>query len=286
MKTLQEWITDAERGGYAIGHFNFATAEMLRGIVEAAKETGKPVIVGVSEGERDFIGIDQVRALVTVFRKEFDIPIFLNADHTKSYERAQKAIDADFDAIVVDGSALSFSENVEMVKKVITYSKQTDKNITVEGELGFIGTSSEVLEKLPPGVAIDEAHMTGLAEAEKFVKETGVDLLAPSVGNVHGIIREGGNPSLSIKRIKEIRKAVSVPLVLHGASGIAEDDIKNAVKAGATVVHFSTDIRLAFRKGISAALADNPEEISPYKYMREAIKAVKEAVKGKIELIS
>ncbi|HEY9584219.1 MAG TPA: class II fructose-bisphosphate aldolase, partial [Candidatus Paceibacterota bacterium] len=181
---------------------------------------------------------------------------------------------------------LSFSENVDMVKKAIAYSKETGKDIVVEGELGFIGTSSEILEKIPPGVAIDEAHMTSAAEAEKFVKETGVDLLAPAVGNVHGIIRESGNPPLSIKRVGEIRKSAGIPLVLHGASGIADKDVADAVKAGAAIVHFSTDIRVAFRRAAASALNNNQEEMSPYKYLREAIKAVKDTVKTKIDLIS
>ncbi len=286
MKTLRQYISEAAKGGYAIGHFNFSTLEMLRGIAEASKETGQPVIAGVSEGERDFVGVRQARALVLAFREELGIPIFLNADHTKSFERAKEVIDAEYDAIVVDGSSFSFAENVDMVKKVIAYRKTSGRDIIVEGELGFIGTSSEILEKLPPGVPIDEAHMTTPSEAEKFVQETKADLLAPAVGNVHGIIREGGNPPLSIKRVGEVRKSAGIPLVLHGASGVAEADVKNAVYSGVAVVHFSTDLRVAFRKALLGAMSNNPEEMAPYKYMREGVKAIKETVKGKIAVIS
>jgi fructose-bisphosphate aldolase class II len=286
MKTLRDYINDAAKSKTALGHFNFATAEMLRGIVEAAKEAGRPVIVGLSEGERDFFGVGQARAMVDAYREQFDIPIFLNADHTKSFERAKEAIDAGFDAVVADGSALSFSENAEMVRKIISYAKKIGKDVIVEGELGFIGTSSEVLEELPPGVPIDESKMTLPEEAAKFVKETGVTLLAPAVGNVHGVVGDGGNPPLSIKRIKEIRSAAGIPLVLHGASGVSENDVREAVKAGAAIVHFSTDLRVAFRKALMTALSDNPDEVSPYKYLREGIKAVKETVAGKLDLLS
>ena len=286
MPTLRDYITKASQSKAAIGHFNFATAEMLRGIVEAAKDTWRRLFVGLSEGERNFFGVKEARAIVNAYREDLNIPIFLNADHTKSFPRAKEVIDAGYDAIVIDGSALSFAENAEMVKKVIDYRKSTGGDIIIEGELGFIGTSSEVLEKLPPGVAVEESKMTSPEEAMKFAKETGIDLLAPAVGNVHGIIGEEGNPPLSIKRVAAIREAAGVPLVLHGASGVAEADIKNAVAAGCAVVHFSTDLRVAFRKAVSSALSNEPEEMAPYKYLRESVRAVKEVVKQKIVLIS
>jgi fructose-bisphosphate aldolase, class II len=286
MKSLRDYIADAIKNKTAIGHFNFATAEMLKGIIEGADQAKKPVIVGVSEGERDFFGVNQARVIVNAYREEFDVPIFLNADHTKSFEKAKEVIDADYDSIVIDGSSLPLAENLEMVKKVIFYAKEKNKDVVVEGELGFIGTSSEVLEKLPLGVPIDESKMTSPEEATNFVKETGVNLLAPAVGNVHGIIRKGGNPSLSIKRIEEIRKSAGVPLVLHGASGASEDDVKSAVMAGVAIVHYSTGLRVAFRKALAAALSDLPDEASPYKYLRHSMKAVKETVIHSINLIS
>lgn len=285
MKNLRDYINEYTVTKKAIGHFNFSTAEMLRGIAEASKELGAPVIVGLSEGERDFFGVKEARAIVSAYREDFNIPIFLNADHTKSLERAKQAIDNGFDAIVIDGSSLSFSENVDMVKKVIAYKESVGSGIIIEGELGFIGTSSEILEKLPPGVPIEESKMTAPEEAENFVKETGVDLLAPAVGNVHGIIRESGNPPLSIKRVKEIREIAKIPLVLHGASGISENDVRGAVSNGATIVHFSTDLRVAFRKAVSSSFVNNPEEMAPYKYLRDSIKAVKEIVKARMSLL-
>ena len=263
---------------WAIGHFNFSTLEMLRGIVLAAQELKVPVIAGVSEGERDFVGVKEARALVSAFRDDFGIPIFLNADHTKSLDRAKEVIDAGYDAIVMDGSAMPFEQNVATVKDTISYAKERESNIVVEGELGFIGTSSQILAELPPGVPVEESKMTSPDEAKKFVEMSGANLLAPAVGNVHGVLSNVGNPALSIKRVQEIRLASGVPLVLHGASGISESDVRAAVKAGAVIVHFSTDLRVSYRKSLVASLSDSPEEISPYKYMRWPIKAVKEVV--------
>lgn len=285
MKVYRDYVKEASDGKWAIGHFNFATVEMLRGIVEGAKEMGTPVIVGLSEGERAFFGVKEARAVVSAFRDDFGLPIFLNADHTKSFERAKEVIDAGFDSIVVDGSSLPYSENVELVKKVISYVKESGRDILVEGELGFIGTSSAILEELPPGVAIEESKMTSVEEAEKFVKDTEINLLAPAVGNIHGVIREGGNPPLLIKRVAELNSSVGVPLVLHGASGIADKNVIEAVSAGISIVHFSTDLRVAFRRSLASGLSENPDEVSPYKYLRGSIKTVKDVVVKKISLI-
>ncbi len=282
MKSLRDRISETASLHKALGHFNFGTAEMLRGIVLASVEVAVPVIVGVSEGEQDFIGVKQARDLAFSLRDQLGAEIFLNADHTKSFERAKEVIDAGYDAIVMDASALSFNRNVAVVKQAIQYAKEKGRDIIIEGELGFIGTSSEVLDFLPPGVPVEEAKMTKPEEAKKFIEETGADQLAPAVGNVHGIVGPEGNPKLSIKRIAEIRSACGVPLVLHGASGISESDVREAVRAGCATVHFSTDLRLAFRKSLAASLAESPDEVSPYKYMREPIKAVKEVVKSRL----
>ena len=248
----------------------------------AAKEANVPIIAGVSEGERDFIGVKASRAIVTAIGEELNVPIFLNADHTKSYERAVEAIDARFDSMVMDASALAFDQNVALVKRVIAYAKEKGSDIVIEGELGFIGTSSEVLAELPPGVPIEESKMTSPEEAKKFVHETHVDMLAPAVGNVHGIISSIGNPALSLKRVLEIKNAGGVPLTLHGASGVSESDVRGAVENGAAVVHFSTDLRVAYRKALTATLAEFPDEVAPYKYMRGAIKSLREITKVRI----
>lgn len=291
VKTLRDWIRWAEQNKFALGHFNISDTEGLKAVVEASKELSLPVIIGVSEGERNFIGIEEVVALVKV-EKEKGFPIFLNADHTYSLEGAKKAIDASFDAVIADGAKLSFEENVRFTKECVNYAKSKGRTlnsdsqgstlgILVEGELGFIGQSSTILENLPEGVS--ETTQTKPEDAKKFVEETRVDLFAPSVGNVHGMIKTG-NPRLNIALIKEIREAVGIPLVLHGGSGISDEDIKQAIDAGISIIHINTELRLAYKEGIEEGLKS--DEVAPYKFLAKGVEEMKEVVIEKLKLFN
>jgi len=236
MKSLREVLDWAEEKKVAIGHFNVSDSLGFKAVVETAKDLDVPVIVGVSEKERDFIGLEEVVALVKTAR-ENNLNVFINADHTYSLERAMAAIDAGVDSIVVDGADKTFAENIALTKEVVSYARSKNTEIIVEGEIGFIGKSSKVIENLPDGVSLET--QTNPEDAREFVKETGIDLLAPSVGNVHGIVKTG-NPKLNIERIGEIHKAVGIPLVLHGGSGIADEDFRKAIKAGIRLIHINT----------------------------------------------
>ena len=285
MKTLLEIIKDAEKRKVAVGHFNVSDLVALRAIFAAAKELNVPIIIGVSEGEREFIGVRQARALVDSYNlSTSDVDrIFLNADHTYSVEKAKEAIDAGYDAVIFDGAKLPLEENIAKTKEVVKYAKS---KVLVEGELGYIGSSSKILKELPKGAAIEEKDLTTASDAARFVKETGVDLLAPAVGNVHGMLKNAPNPRLNIKRIKEIREAAGVPLVLHGGSGIKDDDFKAAIVAGISVIHINTEIRLAWREGLEKGLQENPEEITPYKLLPYAEKAIYETVSRRLKLFN
>lgn len=193
MHSLKKHIAQAVKEKKAIGHFNISTVEALWAIFDAARGLDVPVIIGVSEGERKFLGVKQVVALVQSIREEFDYPIFINADHAYSFDGVKEAVDAGFDAVIFDGASLSLEENIATTKKCAEYARSVNPDIVVEGELGYIGTSSALLDELPEGV--DEAHMTKPDEAERFVKETGVDLFAPAVGNVHGMLKHVKNLS-------------------------------------------------------------------------------------------
>ncbi len=286
MKTLKEYILDAEKKGIAIGHFNISNIEGLKAIFQAAKNLDVPVIIGTAEGERNFIGTKQVVALVKSLREEYNYPIFLNADHTYSFDKVKEAVDAGYDAVIFDATGLSFEENIKITKQCVDYAKSVNPNIIVEAELGFIGKSSQVLEGIPEGVKITEEFLTKPEEAKKFVEETGVDMLAPAVGNIHGMLKGGKDPALNIARIAEIKKAVGIPMVLHGASGNSPEDIKAAIKAGMTVVHINTELRVAYRKALVKSLQENPDEVAPYKYLKDPIKAMSEVVEAKIKLFS
>jgi fructose-bisphosphate aldolase class II len=156
----------------------------------------------------------------------------------------------------------------------------------IEGELGYIGKSSSVRAELPKGVKISEEYLTKPEEAALFVKETGVDLLAPAVGNVHGMLQNGHDPDLSIERIRAIHERVRIPLVLHGASGNTEKDLKNACLAGAAIVHVSTELRVSYRSALQLSLQSDPDEVAPYKYLRSAAAAVEKVVVEKLKIIA
>lgn len=287
--SLRECIQQAIQEKKSIGHFNISNTEMLWGIFNAAKSLDVPVIIGVSEGERQFIGVKQCVALVKSIREESGYPIFLNADHTYSVQKTKEAIDAGFDMVIYDGAKLSFEENVRNTKECAEYahkvSKETGREILVEGELGYIGQSSKVLDEIPEGVDI-KLGLTTPEQAKSFVEQTGVDLFAPAVGNIHGMLRVGHDPRLEIELIKQIRDVCGVPLVLHGGSGTVDEDLSNSIDAGMAIIHISTEIRVAFRTALVLALQENPEEVAPYKYFKDAVGAVEKVVTARLKLFN
>lgn len=286
MKTLREFVKEASENGKAVGHFNASNSEGVSAIFKAAQALSVPVIVGFSEGERDFIGVRQGPALVKSLRESFDFPIFVNADHTYSLERVKEAIDAGFDSVIYDGSELPFEENVKIAREAVLYAQKVNPEIIIEGELGFIGKSSKILDELPEGVKITEEYLTTADAAAKFVKETGVHMLAPAVGNVHGMLRGGKDPALHVNRVKEIYESVRLPLVLHGASGNSKEDIAAAIKAGVAIVHVNTELRVAYRKALQLSLQENPDEVAPYKYLKDPVKAMQKIVEEKLKIFN
>src|SRR3990167_4722530 len=287
MKTLREYIKEADEKGAAIGHFNISNLEALHGIYNAAKKLNLPIIIGLSEGEEAFVGREEGVALIQAIRERDNYPIFLNADHHYSFESVKLAIDAGFDSVVIDAVKLPLEENIAVTKKCVEYARQVSKkenrDILVEAELGFIGTSSKILDEMPEGVS--EETMTKPEDAKHFVKVTGIDLLAPSIGNVHGMVKTG-NPRLHPERVKAIREACGVPLVLHGGSGSMDEDFVACIKAGIDIVHINTEIRVAFTSALRKSLADHSDEITPYKYLPSAIEAVERVVEARLKLFN
>ncbi len=286
MRKLKEIIADAEAKGVAVGHFNISDLEALHGIFNAAKGLNLPVIIGTSEGEREFIGVKQAVALVKSFRDEFDYPIFLNADHTYSFDKVKEAVDAGYDAVIFDGAQLPLDENIKITKQCVEYAKSVNSDILVEGELGYIGTSSKLLDEVPKGVSLDPKFLTSPEDALRFVTETEVDLFAPAVGNIHGMLKSGNEPALNIEHIRSIKEAVKIPLVLHGASGNSDDDIKKAIEAGISIVHINTEIRVAFVEALKTSLSEYPDEVAPYKLMKAPEEALQELVEKKLKLFN
>lgn len=297
MIPLRECVRKARENRVAVGHFNISTLDGAFAVADAALALKVPVIIGVSEGERDYTGVREIAAAVRALRMKRGQEIYLNADHTYSFERVKEAVDTGFDSVIFDGAKLSLEENIEMTRKCVQYARSVRdsgalkysiggaEEVLIEGELGYIGQSSKVLDAIPAGAAITEEMMTKPADAERFVRETGVDMLAPAVGNIHGIIR-GGDPALNTKLVKEIVQAVELPLVLHGASGNTADDIQKCVKNGIAIVHVNTELRLAYRTGLVKSLSENPDEVAPYKYLRPAKLAMQKVVEEKLRIFN
>jgi len=286
MKALKDVLQEAERATVAVGHFNFSDLVGFNSIVAAARKLDLPVMVGVSEGERAFVGVRQAAALVRIVREEYEQPIFLNADHTHSIAKAEEAAKAGFDEIIFDGSGMRFEENIVQTKKAVEAVKSINPAILVEGEIGWIGASSQIFENVPEGVGV----LTTPQEARQFVDATKIDVLAPAVGNMHGLlqsmVRGETEKRLDIKRIAEIKASAGIFMTLHGGSGTHDKDLQQAIKAGMTIVHVNTELRLAWRQGFENALQANPSEIAPYKLLPAVVGRVSEVVEKRLRLFN
>jgi fructose-bisphosphate aldolase, class II len=286
MQTLGNVLRQAGEHGVAVGHFNVSDLVVLRSVFGAAQELKVPVIVGASEGERSFMGVGQIAAVVKSIREEFDFPIFLNADHTHSLSSAREVARAGFDSIVFDLSVLPLEQNIRQTRDAVSALKEIHPSMLVEGEIGDIGSGSEVHEM----IAGQAKRLTTPEEARQFVAETGIDILAPAVGNMHGMsksmVRGEVKQHLDIERIAAIREATGVPLTLHGGSGTDDEDFRKAIRAGITIVHINTELRVAWRRGLEDSLARKLDEVVPYKILPSVVEAVREVVKSRLALFS
>jgi len=281
MQALREVISEYKASGKALGHFNFSDSNQLKALAEAARETGLPVIAGLSEGERDCFPLAHARAIINQYQEQ-GVQIYLNADHTYSIEKVQRAIAAGVDSVVVDGAKLDFEGNVSFLSAAVKYARASGRDVLVEGELGYIGTSSKQLDSLPEGVT--EGNLTTVEDAKKLIDATGADCLAPAVGNVHGMLKNTKEPKLHPERVKEIGDALNLPLVLHGASGNSDEDVVACIKAGVAVVHINTELRVLYRDALRASLQG--EETTPYKFLEPAVAAMQVYVAKKLLLFA
>jgi fructose-bisphosphate aldolase, class II len=265
--TLRNVLERAQSNGIAVGHFNVSDLVLLKAVSAAAEELNVPVIVGASEGERKFMGVAQLAALVKSLREENGFPIFLNADHTHSLDSAIAAAKAGFDSIVFDLSALPLEANIRQTKQALETLKSINPAILVEGEIGGIGTGSEIHESAPDR----SKYLTTPQEAKEYVERTGVDILAPAVGNMHGMLQTmvQGNvrKRLDLARIREIKDATGCLLTIN-------------------IVHINTELRVAWRQGLEDALAKNPHEVVPYKLLPTAEESVKQVVLERLRLFN
>lgn len=299
MHTLRHYLKKAHQEHFAIGQFNFSTFEQVRGIIAAAQQLKTPIILGTSEGESKFVGLQEAVAMRDALRKKTKLPIFLNLDHGKSFDYLKEAITAGYDMVHFDGSKLSLEENIKTSREVVKFAKW--RGVVVEGEVGRFGTDASKLytEKFE----IKEEDLTKPEDAKRYVKETGVDMLAVSIGTFHGLDITGISPNIRLDRLKAINEALRqaqaigseshqarrgktkpIGLVLHGGSGTPEGDIKKAIENGIVKININTETRLAFSNALRETLLENKEEITPYKYLLKPIEAVQRVIEEKIML--
>jgi fructose-bisphosphate aldolase class II len=283
INTLRDALTQLETEGAALGHFNVADLVLVKAVIAAGAETKLPVFVGASEGEREFFGVRQLAAVVKSVRQETGLPVFLNADHTHSLARAIEAANAGFDAVGVDFSALPFDQNVARTKETVQAIKAINPAILAEGEIGNIGTGSEIHETVQ-----GDRKLSTPEEARQFVEATGIDILAPAVGNMHGMLKSmvqgKAKKHLDIERIAQIKQAAGVFLTLHGGSGTDDEHFRKAIAAGINIIHINTELRVAWRQSLGESLARDSDEVVPYKILRPVVDSVKQVVSSRLSL--
>ena len=277
--STKQHFQKVEHGGYALGQFNVSTADQMKAVMEAGRKFDLPVMIGTSEGEWKFLGARQAVKLCEAYEED-GLRVILNADHTKSLENVKKALEAGYNSIHFDGSELPYEENIALTKQAVEMARTISTDISVEGELGHIGGtgSSKVFTE---EVKIDERYLTDPQQALDFVERTSVDRLGVAIGNLHGISL-AAQPKLDIERLGAIRKLLSgkCVLVLHGGSGIPDEQIQAAIQNGIRKINVNTELRVAFTGALKTALAG--DEITPYKYFAPAIEAMQKVVEEKI----
>ncbi|TZE82911.1 class II fructose-1,6-bisphosphate aldolase [Calorimonas adulescens] len=268
-----EILAKANIDGYAVGAFNTSNLEITQAIIESAEELNAPVIVQVSEGAFNYAGGKNIANIVKTMARDASVPVALHLDHGRDFGILMRSIRYGFTSIMYDGSKYPLPENIERTKRIVDMARAV--NISVEAELGKIGGTEDNVS-----VSEKEAMYTDPDEAVEFVKETGVDYLAIAIGTAHGPYK--GVPHLDFERLKEIKSRLGMPIVLHGASGLSEEDIKKAVKLGVNKINIDTDIRQAFAASVRAYLDENKDVYDPRSILGNAKKAMKDVIKKKM----
>lgn len=273
--SVDQLLAAAKEGGYAVGAFNCNNMEIVQAIIQAAEEEQSPVIIQASQGAIKYAGLPYIVALVETAAEGASVPVALHLDHGTSFDQVIQCMGHGFSSVMIDWSQYPLEENIAMTKKVLEVANPL--GISVEAELGKIGGTED-------DVSVDEADAayTDPAEAQRFVEETGIRSLAVAIGTAHGQYK--GEPKLEFDRLEEIVAKTGIPIVLHGSSGVADDDLKKAIELGVCKINIDTNIREAFTDGVKEALEKNPNEIDPRKILGPARDKMVERVKEKIRV--
>ena len=264
LTTTEKMLIDAHNNGYAVAAFNCENTEMIQAVIAAGEEMNAPVIIQTTPSTISYASVEVFSAGAAALAKNSKIPVSLHLDHGNSFESAQKALEAGYTSIMIDGSQLPFEENIAVTKKTVDLCKKS--GIPVEGELGHVGGKED--DTASAGCAYTDPQ-----EAQRFVKETGVSFLAVGVGTAHGIY--ASRPVLNTELISVLRKTLPVPLVLHGSSGLEDAVVKDCIARGISKVNIATDLRITFTQAVREFLNRDAACFDPKKYGAAAREAVK-----------
>ncbi|EOD01913.1 class II fructose-1,6-bisphosphate aldolase [Caldisalinibacter kiritimatiensis] len=273
--TGKQILDHAHENGYAVGAFNVNNMEIVQAIIEAAEETKSPVILQASQGGLKYAGVEYIAEMAKVAARNASVPVAVHLDHGTDFTQIMQCIRNGFTSVMIDASKKPLEENIATTKKIVDIAHAV--GVSVEAELGKIGGTED-------DITVDEkdATFTDPDEAEKFVKETGVDYLAIAVGTAHGPYK--GEPKLDFDRIKTIKERLNMPSVLHGSSGVPEESIKKAVSQGINKINIDTDIRMAFNKAVREFVAENPDVYDPRKILGPAREEMKKVIAEKMKM--
>lgn len=269
--TTKEILLQAQQGKYAVGAFNVENMEMAQAVIEAAVELSAPVILQTTPSTLRYAPVEMYSAIVTQLAKEAAVPVALHLDHGSSFNLAKRALEAGYSSVMIDGSKEIFDQNIQLTRQVVETAQKY--HVPVEAELGKVGGKEDDLEA-------EGDTYTDPEQARIFVEQTGVDSLAVAIGTAHGVYR--GEPKLDVGRLREIQAVVDIPLVLHGASGLSDESVKECIQAGICKVNFATELRIAYSDGIKETLADIPETYDPKAYGNNGRERVKNLVKDRM----
>ena len=273
--TSKELLLDAQKNHYAVGAFNVENMEMVMAVLAAAEQQNSPVIMQTTPGTVKYAGFDFYFANVRTAAERTKIPVVMHLDHGNSFAMAMQAFRAGYTSIMIDGSKLPFEENIALTKSVVDVCHAS--NVPVEGELGKVGGKEDDLEN------DDDNPYTDPQEAKIFVERTGVDSLAIGIGTAHGVYK--GIPNVNMEVLSAVRQVVDVPLVMHGTSGVPDEQVREAVSRGICKVNYATDLRIAFTDGVKKFMAENPNAFDPKKYSALGMKEVTAYVAQKMEVV-
>ena len=272
--TTKQLLLDAQKGGYAVGAFNVENMEMVQAVVAAAEELRSPVIMQTTPSTVKYANLNYIYENVKVAAQESSVPVVIHLDHGNSFELAMQAYRTGYTSIMIDGSHEGFEDNIALTSAVVKACHPGE--VPIEAELGKVGGKEDDLD------GGEGDPYTNPQEAAEFVERTGIDSLAVAIGTAHGVYK--GVPKLDFSRLSEIRKAVSIPLVLHGTSGVPDEDVAECIKRGICKVNYATDLRIAFTKGINQVLKENPDTIDPKKYNAKGREEVRKYVMHKMKI--